>query len=496
MRKPNLGTYTALSIVIVSLTFFCATHDAQKCIAAEVYDLASDWSDAVNPNGLWSYNGVDGLPLPIHRSDWDSQTRIEHFSSPQPAWSAEDLSRSVPMAFKSLDVTAGTIWNLDAPAGRVGMHGQPLFAGVTWTSPASGTATVSGGVWKMRKNNGRIVDWHLTVNGLPLTVGTLTDADPYTSSSPFDFANGSSGPTVLTIPVLSGDIIGVEAGFPTDPFHSDFVGVDFSVSLERTECNTSLTFNSPVPDTLNDANGIGTGFTHRLPGTGSALPANDPNMDLVTAPGKLRLTSTHADINQPPYGGTGNNLPILEAPGSYVPGIEDKDVVVKAIFEDVGVPNGSDQLLLYAGVNENRVIRAGIHAGNVFIISANNGAGDINTFGALNAFSTGDDIEVTLSRRSGLWSLSWNNLTTLGTGSLPGVSFPSLDAEPDLYFGVHAANAGSEQSFSAQIDDFSVTCVPEPSTSVLIATSFLAMGVRRFTPRRLRIPHPAGCRRT
>jgi hypothetical protein len=202
-------------------------------------------------------------------------------------------------------------------------------------------------------------------------------------------------------------------------------------------------------------------------------------MDLLSVPGKLRVTSTHADINQSP-GPTGNNLSILEAPGVYVPGIGTKDVMVKALFEDVNVINGSDQLTLYAGVNENKVVRAGIHQGNVYIMSPNNGAGDMNTFTDANAFSTGDDIEVTLSRQSGVWSLSWNNLTSGNTGSLAGVSLPWLDEEPNLYFGILAANAGNVppgtsgvQSFVSQIDNFTVTCIPEPS-GLLVAGMSLA----------------------
>src|SRR5688500_12070288 len=102
--------YTLLRLAVGCLLVVSILGE-QKTNAQVLYDLSADWSDTNNPNGPWSYNGVDGLPLPVHRADWDSQTRIEHFSSPQPAWSAEDLSRSVPMAFKSLGVTAGTIWN-------------------------------------------------------------------------------------------------------------------------------------------------------------------------------------------------------------------------------------------------------------------------------------------------------------------------------------------------------------------------------------------------
>ena len=161
-----------------------------------------------------------------------------------------------------------------------------------------------------------------------------------------------------------------------------------------------LDFDGGHPGTIKDTNGLGTGFTTRLPGTGGALPANDPNMDLLSVPGKLLLTSTHADINH------GNNLPILEAPAVFVAGVGSSDLAVKATFENVSVPNGNDQLMVFAGVNENLVIRAGIHELNVYIVSRNSGTGDVNTFTAFNSFATGDDIEITLSRQSNLWRLS------------------------------------------------------------------------------------------
>jgi hypothetical protein len=54
------------------------------------------------------------------------------------------------------------------------------------------------------------------------------------------------------------------------------------------------------------------------------------------------------------------------------------------------------------------------------------------------------------------------------------VSLPWLDANPNLYFGVLAANAGSTTSFVGQIDNFSVT-VPEPGSIVLLGLG--AMGL-------------------
>jgi hypothetical protein len=216
---------------------------ASSSSAAVVFDLAADWSDSTNPNGPWSYNDVNGRPLTKNIPDTDLSN--EHFAGPQPAWILQEHGPGgVPMAFKSRGVTAGTFWNLDAPAGRVGMHGQPLFAGITWTSPVSGETTISGGVWKMRKNIGRVIDWHLTVNGVIVTGGTLSESDPYTSTNPFNFAAGFGGPSVLNLYVTAGDIIGIEAGFPVEPFHSDFVGVDLTFAV--------------IPSLLGDYNANGT----------------------------------------------------------------------------------------------------------------------------------------------------------------------------------------------------------------------------------------------
>lgn len=233
----------------------------------------------------------------------------------------------------------------------------------------------------------------------------------------------------------------------------------------------NLDFNAPDTSAIKDKNGLGTGFTTRLPGTGSALPTNDPNMDLLGIPGRLLLTSTHADTNQSP-GPTGNNLPILEAPGAFVAGVGSADLAVKALFENAQVPNGNDHLMVYVGVNENLLISAGIHQLDVFMLSKNVGTGDQNSISNFNAFSPGDDIEITLSRTSSLWTLSWKNLTDASSGALPSISIPELDAHPDLYFGVLASNAGlnpqgSPESFVAQIDYFTVEVVPE-STSALV----------------------------
>ena len=126
-----------------------------------------------------------------------------------------------------------------------------------------------------------------------------------------------------------------------------------------------LTFDAAVPGTLADKNGLGTGFTHRLPGTGASLPTNDPNMDLLSSPGRLLLTSTRADINQ---GNVSRNLATLEAPGVFLSSVGSSDISVSALFRSVSVPNPSDQLLLYVGVSSEKALRVGMHHSNIFIL--------------------------------------------------------------------------------------------------------------------------------
>lgn len=246
-----------------------------------------------------------------------------------------------------------------------------------------------------------------------------------------------------------------------------------------------LDFNSPAAGPINDANGIGTGFTTRLAGTGSAIAANDPNMDLLASPGRLLLTSSHSNL-----GGLAlpsDNLSTAEAPGFFVAGVGLNDIQIIGAFRNIHVPNGSDQISVYAAIDGTKNVRAGVHELNAFVLSVNDGGGDVNIVSPLGIFSTGDDIDVSLSRESGLWQMSWHNLTNATTGSLPPISIAWLDAQPNLYMGIHAANAGKThsneiQSFIAEIDSFSINVAPEPTSLTLwgiLVTVVTATGLRK-----------------
>ncbi len=227
--------------------------------------------------------------------------------------------------------------------------------------------------------------------------------------------------------------------------------------------SATLTFDSARPNTITDTVGLGTGFTHRLPGTGDSLPLHDPNMTLVPGSSLLTLESTRADINHRV------NLGGLEAPGFFLPGVASQDVSISALFRDVRVPNGSDQLMLYFGTSATNVLRAGVHQQYVYGCITNAGTVDGWVWSSpLDSFTAGDDIMITLSRTGGLWQLTWQNTTTSTSGSSPTFSVPWLDASPDLYAGV-IASSPTYGTFTAKID--SITVVPGPPPPLTIEVS-------------------------
>lgn len=195
-----------------------------------VYNLADDWSDVSNPNGVWSLNGEDGSAITTHFADYAPTSNI--FGSAQPAWAIAPYPEvgHVPFWFKrSSDSTV-----YDVPLGVVGMHGgaAPAQVGVTWTSPVDGSADISGSVWQALKSGvhlERNADWRIRLNNTVLTGGNLSATDPYTSATPLDLAAGSGGALVLAgLAVSVGDVIALE--FISPDTGSTLNGLDLTIA--------------------------------------------------------------------------------------------------------------------------------------------------------------------------------------------------------------------------------------------------------------------------
>ena len=70
------------------------------------------------------------------------------------------------------------------PCGRVFCHTPAM---VRWTSPITGNVQISGGVWAVRNLEGRVQEWQLRKNGVPLTGARISWSKSCTSATPQPF---------------------------------------------------------------------------------------------------------------------------------------------------------------------------------------------------------------------------------------------------------------------------------------------------------------------
>lgn len=200
----------------------CALAAFPVMSTALTWNLQTDWSETANPNGPWSLNaGNTSLPH-ISGSTLPGGALVA-----QPGWALCDSCRG--FWFKAIVTPPNTDWLLGDIVVHTQDQGSQPPANVTWTSPVSGFASVSGSVWMDDFFPSRGNQWNLYIKGVLASSGQLTGTDPYSRSSPFNLATGSGGVApLLNIPVNVGDIISLELVRTTsDGF---FIGTNLSVS--------------------------------------------------------------------------------------------------------------------------------------------------------------------------------------------------------------------------------------------------------------------------
>lgn len=238
----------------------------------------------------------------------------------------------------------------------------------------------------------------------------------------------------------------------------------------------TLDFTAPTPGTLLDRNGVGTGFTTRLDGTGLSFGATDPQMELDAASGTLRLTSTRSDLNgqqtlaQGVY--PGMRLSSFGFTGA-------QDFCVSARFTDVSYERFFDQFGLYVGGSSTSAIRAGY-----LFTGIGRTAFSVWTLGNFDQGllleagpDQGSSIDIVISRTAGIFSMQAGGFdlsSMLGSAELNALS--------DLTVGVFAANAFNDVPQIGTLTEFRVGVdavpVPEPSGMALPLALALAMYVR------------------
>jgi hypothetical protein len=219
-----------------------------------------------------------------------------------------------------------------------------------------------------------------------------------------------------------------------------------------------LDFTRPVPGTLLDRVGQGTGLACRLPRTGSSLPERDPNLRLLPEARALQLTTTRSDLN------TQENMPTGEYLGFRLADLGftgPEDFEISATIPNIPGLKVVGQFGLYAGSASDTNIRGGLirrpapDSYHLFLV--NNCLGiddDINEVGLM---TTGDDLRLTLRRQSGRYSLVVDNLTRNSSSTLE-IAHPAfLDAENDMYAGLFGANTQSDLRKTLTIREVKVT---------------------------------------
>ena len=211
---------------------------------------------------------------------------------------------------------------------------------------------------------------------------------------------------------------------------------------------------------IRDAHGLGTGLTHRLPGTGKRLPAHDPNLRLDTDKAQLELTTTKSDVNTQFRLDRGEYLGVRLADLGFT-GTEDFEATVTILnipaLEFVG------QFGLYAGTSSAQNIRGGLlsahrqEPGQYTQFLVNNHRGVDDDVYKVGLLSTGTDLRLTLRRVGGKYSLTVENLTDGSTSTLT-IRHPEfLDGKPELFVGLFGANTQSDVRKTLVLKEFQVT---------------------------------------
>jgi ferric-dicitrate binding protein FerR (iron transport regulator) len=222
-----------------------------------------------------------------------------------------------------------------------------------------------------------------------------------------------------------------------------------------------LTFDGFASAGIRDDAGVTTGFTYRLPGTGTTLPSDDLNLRLDSAKGQLELTTTNTDLNTQYRLWEGEYLGVRLTDLGFT---GSEDFAVSVTFLNIPALEIVGQFGLYAGSASDQTIRGGLinsrrtESGQYTQFLVTNQDGKDASPHKVGLLETGSDLRMTLRRAAGKFTLTVENLTTSEESTLTPRGHPAfLDPVRDLYVGVFGANTQSEIRRTLVIKDFRAT---------------------------------------
>ena len=172
--------------------------------AATVYSLSDDFSNASNPNGVWSFT-QGSTPL-AHFNPTTGNTIYSALGNGY--WgTGNDLNVNTPEVAKTTasGSATGAYTDADFLSGDVILHsanpgsGEPLF--INWTAPSAGTIDVSGLTWFAHSPVIRSNDVLVTLGGTTLLTGVVSSSSYAGRSNALSYS--FSGQAVSAGTVLS-----------------------------------------------------------------------------------------------------------------------------------------------------------------------------------------------------------------------------------------------------------------------------------------------------
>lgn len=229
-----------------------------------------------------------------------------------------------------------------------------------------------------------------------------------------------------------------------------------SLAVILPSITTNINFSSTAHGSILDENGNATPFNVRLPGTGAAIPTDDPNLFYDSANSVLNITSTTFDFN----GQSGMNQ--AEAIGMTLAGIGftgGQDFSVTGYFTNYSATADFDQIGIFAGSSSTNLLRGGEIYDDVGPIaepgSYGVGTPGSNDVGIATAAAPTGEMAVSIGRAAGVWSMNVNGLNVDPNTSLAALN-GSTSGTTNLIVGVFAENSALDTPTS-QVNGFSAS---------------------------------------
>lgn len=201
-------------------------------LTAATFDLRSDWSLAINPNGVWSYN--QGLtPLPYTQFQWGGVAGETFWATTAsgttpPAWAR--IETATPFYSRADHWEIGDIvGHSTTPTSPPG--GSETFGNVRWTSPTAGFITISGRAWDAYHYADRNDQWRLYVDGTLVASRASVYGIAKSDGAALFINNLLPSQSLNGWAVAAGDTVVFEIESVTRIGH--FVGVDLTIELRE-----------------------------------------------------------------------------------------------------------------------------------------------------------------------------------------------------------------------------------------------------------------------